>query len=107
MHAPSQARKYAHASPIIPHLTSLFHFLIISADDYDMANQRKRSAAAMHGAPTATGTATSSAKITKKRKTDGQKFYAVRIGWNPGIYTNYAECQAQMRGYSHAKCMDP
>jgi len=40
---------------------------------------------------------------TKKRKTDGlPKYYAVKAGFRPGVYLNYAECQAQTAGFKGA-----
>jgi len=29
-----------------------------------------------------------------------EKFYAVKIGKKPGIYTSWEECQKQVKGYS-------
>lgn len=44
--------------------------------------------------------------VSKKRKADGptEKFYAVRFGKSPGVYGTWAECQAQIVGFSGAKC---
>ncbi|PHH72983.1 hypothetical protein CDD82_5718 [Ophiocordyceps australis] len=40
---------------------------------------------------------------SKKRKTDVMpKFYAVRAGHEPGVYTTYAECQQQTAGFKGA-----
>ncbi|KAK7419139.1 hypothetical protein QQX98_003478 [Neonectria punicea] len=40
---------------------------------------------------------------SKKRKVDGQqKFYAVKAGFNPGVYLTYAECQTQTAGFKGA-----
>jgi ribonuclease HI len=45
----------------------------------------------------------SSGDASKKRKVDsGPKFYAVRAGFNPGVYENYADCQAQVSGFKGA-----
>ncbi|KAK8025658.1 hypothetical protein PG990_003481 [Apiospora arundinis] len=43
--------------------------------------------------------------VSKKRKADGptEKFYAVRFGKSPGVYGTWAECQAQIVGFSGAK----
>lgn len=32
-----------------------------------------------------------------------QKFYVVRVGHKPGIYTSWAECEAQTKGFKGAK----
>ncbi|KAI7347497.1 hypothetical protein KC320_g7195 [Hortaea werneckii] len=37
-----------------------------------------------------------------KRKRDGPKFYAVRVGTQPGIYHTWRECLNQVRGYPKA-----
>ncbi|KAI1506556.1 ribonuclease H [Biscogniauxia marginata] len=44
------------------------------------------------------------AQTNKKRKADpkAQKFYAVRAGFNPGVYLTYAECQEQTAGFAGA-----
>lgn len=34
-----------------------------------------------------------------------QKFYVVWVGDTPGVYTSWAECQKQIKGYSAAKFM--
>lgn len=43
---------------------------------------------------------------SKKRKVEGsgQKFYAVRVGRIPGVYTEYSQCQAQTAGFRGAVC---
>lgn len=42
---------------------------------------------------------------SKKRKTDNvQKYYAVKAGFNPGVYLTYAECQQQTAGFKGAVC---
>lgn len=54
------------------------------------------------------GSATSAAPVTtssKKRKLDaGPKFYAVKAGFRPGVYTQYSDCQAQTAGFKGAIC---
>lgn len=51
-----------------------------------------------------------SAKTTeppsKKRKMDAaeQKYYAVRAGFKPGVYTSWAICQQQISGFKGAQC---
>jgi hypothetical protein len=46
---------------------------------------------------------------SKKRKMDAteQKYYAVRAGFKPGVYTTWAICQQQITGFKGAQCMFP
>ncbi|KAH8178330.1 RNase H domain-containing protein [Sarocladium implicatum] len=60
-------------------------------------NSKKRAmpGSAVSVAPTATA--------SKKRKVDaGPKFYAVKAGFKPGVYTQYSDCQAQTAGFKGA-----
>jgi ribonuclease HI len=43
---------------------------------------------------------------SKKRKMDTaeQKYYAVRAGHKPGVYTSWAICQQQISGFKGALC---
>lgn len=43
---------------------------------------------------------------SKKRKVDAteQKYYAVRAGFKPGVYTTWAICQQQITGFKGAQC---
>lgn len=41
--------------------------------------------------------------FSKSKKTKSQKYYAVKIGVNPGIYTTWDECKEQINGFSGAK----
>jgi hypothetical protein len=45
----------------------------------------------------------------KKRKMDAaeQKYYAVRAGFKPGVYTSWTICQQQITGFKGAQCMLP
>lgn len=43
-------------------------------------------------------------KASKRPKTDGPKFYAVRKGVTPGIYNSWKDCQDQITGYPGAQC---
>jgi len=46
-----------------------------------------------------------SATAGLKRKRDaGPKFYAVRVGRKPGIYHNWDDCLAQVKGFKDATC---
>ncbi|KAF1810243.1 ribonuclease H-like protein [Eremomyces bilateralis CBS 781.70] len=42
---------------------------------------------------------TTSSGGTKRKRNDGPKFYAVRTGFNPGIYHTYKDCLEQVRGF--------
>lgn len=62
---------------------------------------KKRSAAAVAGG----SAASSSSAAAKKRKMDNvQKFYAVQVGFRPGVYLTYAECSKQTSGFKGAIC---
>jgi hypothetical protein len=88
------ARPY-HVAWLVSQLTSLFG---------KMATPNKK--------PAAPGsTASLDAPPSKKRKMDkmdhsptDQKYYAVRVGYKPGVYTNWAICQQQITGYKGAIC---
>lgn len=40
----------------------------------------------------------------RKRADDGAKFYAVKVGFKPGVYYNWPDCLAQITGYKKAIC---
>jgi hypothetical protein len=42
---------------------------------------------------------------TKRKRTSDQKFYAVREGKKPGIYSTWEECLSQVTGHKGASCM--
>jgi ribonuclease HI len=46
---------------------------------------------------------------SKKRKMDAveQKYYAVRAGFTPGVYTSWSLCQQQITGFKGAQCAFP
>ncbi|KAK0387978.1 hypothetical protein NLU13_4222 [Sarocladium strictum] len=61
------------------------------------ANNKKRTASGLAGAPLPSTT------TSKKRKVEtGPKYYAVKAGFVPGVYTNYADCQRQTAGFKGA-----
>jgi len=44
---------------------------------------------------------------SRKRKLDDPapiKYYAVRAGHNPGVYTSWADCQQNITGFKGAAC---
>ncbi len=52
-----------------------------------------------------TASSAASPSASKKRKTDNvPKFYAVQVGFRPGVYTTYAECAQQTAGFKGALC---
>lgn len=58
-------------------------------------------------APAQTGTSTATPQPpSKKRKMDAaeQKYYAVRAGFKPGVYTSWAICRQQITGFKGAQC---
>lgn len=41
----------------------------------------------------------------KRKRASGGKFYAVKVGYQPGVYYNWNDCLAQVTGYKGAVCM--
>lgn len=41
---------------------------------------------------------------TKRKRTTESKFYAVRIGRAPGIYSTWNQCLSQVKGHKNASC---
>lgn len=41
----------------------------------------------------------------KRKRANEPKFYAVRIGFAPGIYHTWEDCLKQVTGYKKAKCV--
>lgn len=97
---PAQVRLYRATGGAASDLRELFGFrFLLRSDsqlkDDSMANEKKRSGEA-------SGKAGDS---NKRRKQNGvQKFYAVRAGKKPGVYMNYADCEAQIAGHKGAQC---
>ncbi|KAI9780503.1 MAG: hypothetical protein M1835_004475 [Candelina submexicana] len=50
----------------------------------------------------ASPTDTASSAGTKRKRTPEPKFYAVRVGHQPGLYNSWPECLAQVKGFRHA-----
>lgn len=42
----------------------------------------------------------------KRKRAAEPKFYAVRIGFKPGIYHTWEDCLKQVTGYKKAKCRE-
>jgi len=49
--------------------------------------------------------ATTSSMGSKRKRGMEVKYYAVRVGHQPGIYHTWADCLAQVKGYKNATCM--
>jgi Caulimovirus viroplasmin len=41
---------------------------------------------------------------TKRKRTAGSKYYAVKAGFQPGVYYNWNECLLQVTGFKGAVC---
>ena len=41
---------------------------------------------------------------TKRKRSTDPKFYAVRVGHQPGIYHTWRDCLEQVKGYKKAMC---
>lgn len=48
--------------------------------------------------------ATAKAPYKRKRKPGEERFYAVRSGRVPGVYSTWADCQAMINGFAGAQC---
>jgi hypothetical protein len=77
-----------------------------SSDSISHAAFQYQELVEMNKKRSAPGAAVASAgSSSKKRKMDGvQKYYAVRAGFNPGVYLTYPECQQQTSGFRGAVC---
>lgn len=43
--------------------------------------------------------------VPRKRKSSPQpKFYAVRVGYTPGVYLSWEECERNIVGFKNASC---
>lgn len=52
----------------------------------------------------ATSPVSIASSVGTKRKRGEPKFYAVRVGHNPGVYHSWAECLEQVKGFKKATC---
>lgn len=41
---------------------------------------------------------------TKRKREKEQKFYAVRVGKEPGVYTKWTDCLEQVKGFKMSIC---
>jgi ribonuclease HI len=44
---------------------------------------------------------------TKRKRTTGAKYYAVKNGFKPGLYYSWNDCLAQITGFKGAICESP
>ena len=47
---------------------------------------------------------TNASSGTKRKRQDGPKFYAVRVGAKPGVYYTWNDCLEQVKGFKKAFC---
>lgn len=75
-----------------------------SWDDFSMpAGIEEAAFMSNHAKPASPSSTTSSAGTKRKRATD-PKFYAVRVGYHPGIYHSWSDCLAEVTGFKNATC---
>ena len=55
-------------------------------------------------AKSASPAATVTSDGLKRKRTMEPKFYAVRVGFTPGIYHSWADCLKQVKGFKQAMC---
>ena len=48
---------------------------------------------------------TTASNGTKRKRGSEVKFYAVRVGHTPGVYSTWADCLEQVKGFKKAMCM--
>lgn len=41
---------------------------------------------------------------TKRKRSTDPKFYAVRAGYQPGVYHTWTDCLEQVKGFKKAMC---
>ena len=41
---------------------------------------------------------------TKRKRGNEVKYYAVRVGYQPGVYHTWADCLEQVKGFKKAAC---
>jgi ribonuclease HI len=54
--------------------------------------------------PSITSVTSSGTSYKRKRPGDSVKYYAVREGRNPGVYSTWDECLSQVKGHKGALC---
>jgi len=59
---------------------------------------------ASHNAKPASPSSTTSSAGTKRKRATEPKFYAVRVGYHPGIYQSWSDCLAEVTGFRNATC---
>lgn len=72
----------------------------------DTMNETTPSPSPAHGskAPSRSKSSASPGAGTKRKRTTGPKFYAVKKGFAPGVYEGWKDCLAQITGFKGAIC---
>lgn len=47
---------------------------------------------------------TTASSNTRRKRAAEQKFYAVRFGHRPGVYSTWDDCREQVKGFKNATC---
>lgn len=47
---------------------------------------------------------TTASNGTKRKRGSEVKYYAVRVGYQPGVYHTWADCLDQVKGFKKATC---
>ncbi len=47
---------------------------------------------------------TTASNGTKRKRGNEIKYYAVRVGYQPGVYHTWADCLDQVKGFKKATC---
>lgn len=47
---------------------------------------------------------TSASNGTKRKRSTDPKFYAVRVGYQPGVYQTWRDCLEQVKGFKKSIC---
>lgn len=68
------------------------------------ANKTKMRSSRKNGGASSTGASSSATTHKRKRKPGEARYYAVRAGRIPGVYTTWDECQSMINGFSGAQC---
>lgn len=74
-----------------------------SWDDFSMPGIEEPHFMSNNAKPASPSSTTSSAGTKRKRATE-PKFYAVRVGYHPGIYHSWSDCLAEVTGFKNATC---
>lgn len=76
----------------------------ISWDDLSMPAGTEEPHFVSNNAKPASPSSTTSSAGTKRKRGTEPKFYAVRVGYHPGIYHSWSDCLAEVTGFKNATC---